>query len=224
MASTTLPPRPPPPGARPAPTMVPGGGRQRRWSLALVAVLVTLGSALAFVVLWLNAGGRKPVLALRNDVTAGQIIDADDLTVVRVSSDGGITPVASSARDEVIGRPAAANLLAGTLLVPDAVGTADGLDAGTAVIAIPVELVRLPDELEAGDKVRIYRTAATAGQTEGAGPQTIGTGVVLSVRGADDDDNTNDVRVSVNVAEGLAPSIAAAVDSDQIYIVKTAAG
>jgi hypothetical protein len=40
------------------------GGRQRRWSLALLAVLLTVGSALAFVVLWLNAGERRPVLAV----------------------------------------------------------------------------------------------------------------------------------------------------------------
>ena len=140
MASTTPFPRPLPPAPRPGRRrpLVPGGGRQRRWSLALVAVLVTVGSALAFVVLWLNAGGRQPVLALRNDVAAGQIIEAEDLTVVRVSADGGIDPVSSS-RDDVVGRPAAADLLAGTLLVPGAVGTASGLEAGQAVIAIPVD-------------------------------------------------------------------------------------
>ena len=101
---------------------MPGGGRQRRWSLALVAVLVTLGSALAFVVLWMNAGDRKPVLALNNDVAAGQIIEADDLKVVRVSADGGVELVASSASDDVVGQPATTNLLAGSLLVAEAVG------------------------------------------------------------------------------------------------------
>ena len=60
--ATTLPKRTPTPADRAAPSLVPGGGRQRRWSLALVAILVTLGSALAFVVLWMNAGDRKPVL------------------------------------------------------------------------------------------------------------------------------------------------------------------
>jgi hypothetical protein len=223
MASTTLSPRTPGPGTRPAPSVVPGGGRQRRWSLALVAVLVTLGSALAFVVLWLNAGGRKPVLALRNDVVAGQVIEAGDLTVVRVSTDGGIDPIPSSQRDEVIGQPAAATLLAGSLLVEGAVGDSDGLEAGAAVIAIPVERVRLPDDLEAGDHVRIYRTVAAQGGEEDAGPETLGPGVVLAVEGGDDD-TVNEVRVSVTVSESLAPAIASAVQADQIYIVKTAAG
>jgi hypothetical protein len=221
MASTTLPPRPPATGARPVPTLAPGGRRQRRWSLALVAVLVTLGSALAFVVLWLNAGGREPVLALRDDVAAGQVIEADDLAVVRVSADGGVTLVSSSARDDVVGRPAAVNLVAGTLLVPDVVGTPSGLDAGTASIAIPVDTTLLPHELEAGDHVRIYRTAA-AGQAEVAPPQTIGTGVVLAVQ--DEEEAASDVRVSVTVDESAVPAIASAVQADQIYIAKTAAG
>ena len=131
----------------------PGGGRQRRWSLALLAVLVTVASALGFVVLWMNAGGREPVLALRHDVTAGQTIEDDDLQVVRVAADPGIDPIASSARDEVVGRPAAADLLAGTLLVPGAVGNPSGLEAGQAVIAVPVSPEELPADLEGGDRV-----------------------------------------------------------------------
>jgi hypothetical protein len=222
MASTTLPSRNPAPGARPGPSIVPGGGRQRRWSLALVAILVTLGSALAFVVLWMNAGGRKPVLALSNDVVAGQIIQADDLTVVRVSTDGGIHPISSSQRNEIIGKPAATNLLAGTLLVEEAVGTADGLDTGTAVIAVPVPKTELPSEdLEAGDKVVLYRTvdSAQAGEFQAV---EIGEGVVASVQS--DDDDASDVRVSVTVDDDVAPVVANAVREDQIYLSQIAGG
>lgn len=221
MASTTLPPRNQAPGDRLAPSLVPGGGRRRRWSLALVAVLITLGSALAFVVLWMNAGGRQPVLALRNNVVAGQVIQADDLAVVRVSTDGGITPISSSARDDVIGQPAATNLLAGTLLVPEAVGTADGLESGKAVIAIPVPTAEIPsDDLETGDRVLLYRTVDSAQGAE-ATADLIGEGVVFSVQ--DDDGNASDIRVSVTVDETLAPRIANAVGEDQIYLAKAAA-
>lgn len=222
MASTTLPSRNPAPGARPGPSIVPGGGRQRRWSLALVAILVTLGSALAFVVLWMNAGGRKPVLALRNDVVAGQIIQADDLTVVRVSTDGGIRPIPSSQREAVVGEPAATNLLAGTLLVEEAVGTADGLDTGTAVIAVPVPKTELPSEdLEPGDKLVLYRTvdSAQAGEFQAV---EIGEGIVASVQSEDDD--ASDVRVSVTVDDDIAPVVANAVREDQIYLSQIAGG
>jgi SAF domain len=219
--STTLPPRPPAPAAdRVAPTLVPGGGRQRRWSLALLAVLVTIGSALAFVVLWMNAGGRKPVLALRNNVAAGQLIQEDDLQVVRVSADSGITPIPSSERDDVVGEPAAANLMAGTLLVEDAIGTNHDLEQGTTVIAIPVPAARLPsDELERGDLVILYHTP---GQTSTAPPRELGEGHVFSV--ADDDNGSGDVRVSVTVDETLGLEVATAVTADEIYISQSPVG
>jgi len=223
MASTTSTPRNQAPAvSRPAaPALVPGGARQRRWSLALLAVLVTLGSALAFVVLWMNAGGRQPVLALSNDVAAGQVIEDGDLTVVRVSADQGVTLVGSGARDDVVGKPAATDLLDGTLLVPEAVGTADGLDRGTAVIGIPVPRIQVPvDDLETGDQVVLARTVgATSGGAAAA--DTIGTGRVFSVQ---DDGEGSDIRVSVAVDESLALAIAAAVHEDEIYMWKIAAG
>src|SRR5690606_21460831 len=199
MVSTSLPPRDPARRDRPVPTMVPGGGRQRRWSLALLAVLVTLGSALAFVVLWMNAGDRKPVLALRNGVAAGQTIEADDLEVVRVSADPGLSLIPSSERSDVVGERAAVNLLAGTLLVEETLKTADDLDSGLAVIAIPVAKTELPaEDLETGDRVVLVRT--------GSGPEDpgdeIGSGRVFSVK--EGDDTSTEISVSVEVAEGLA--------------------
>jgi hypothetical protein len=215
--ATTLP-RPGGPAADrgAGPAVVPGGRQQRRWSLALVAVLLTLGSALAFVVLWMNAGDRQPVLALANDVAAGQEITANDLKVVRVSADGGVSLVASSARDQVIGQPAKVNLAAGSLLVAEAVGDG-GLESGDAVIAIPIPVTRLPTDLGANDRLTLYRTG---GPGDDAGPATrIGEGTVSSVQNPRDATG-RDVRVSVIVEEHLVPEIAAAVVSDTIYVAR----
>ena len=221
--ATTLPKRTPTPADRAAPSLVTGGGRQRRWSLALVAVLVTLGSALAFVVLWMNAGDRKPVLAMADDVAAGQIIEQDDLKVVRVSADSGVTLVASSAMDQVVGQPATSNLLAGSLLVPEAVGSDDGLDQGTTVIAIPVPRTEIPsDELETGDRLVLYRTPASNGG-EQAEAEVMGEGRVFSVD-TGDDSGGSDIRISITVDESLAPEIANAVAQDRIYVGQGAAG
>ena len=220
MASTTLPSRPTPSGpGRSAPALVPGGGRQRRWSLALLAVLVTVASALGFVVLWMNAGGREPVLALRRNVAAGQTIEADDLQVVRVAADPGIDPIASSARDDVVGRPAAADLLAGTLLVPEAVGTASGLEAGQAVIAVPVSPEELPADLEGGERVVLLRSSTNAPTGDAPAAETIGDGTVVAIQR---DDSGSTVPVSVRVAEGLLPEIAAAIQSDSITVAQAA--
>jgi hypothetical protein len=200
--------------------LVPGGGRQRRWSLALLAVLVTVASALGFVVLWMNAGGREPVLALRHDVTAGQTIEDDDLQVVRVAADPGIDPIASSARDEMVGRPAAADLLAGTLLVPGAVGNPSGLEAGQAVIAVPVSPEELPADLEGGDRVVLLRSSTNGSTLAESSAETIGDGTVIAIQR--DEDGGATVPVSVRVAEGLLPEIAAAIQSDSITVAQAA--
>jgi hypothetical protein len=224
MASTTVPNRNPALADRPGPSLVPGGGRQRRWSLALLAVLVTLGSALAFVVLWMNAGGRKPVLALKQDVAAGQVLQAEDLQVVRVSSDPGVKPVASSERDEVIGRPAATDLLAGTLLTPAAVGSNDGLERGSALIAIPTPINRLPSsDLDTGDTVVLWRTAEQGPDGEPVGEAAaIGSARVFSVRVDEEDDD--EVRVSVTIDESLAGEVAAAIQVEEIYMTQARGG
>jgi hypothetical protein len=188
----------------------------------LLAVLVTLASALGFVVLWMNAGGREPVLALRRNVTAGQTIEAEDLQVVRVAADPGIDPIASSARDDVVGRPAAADLVAGTLLVPDAVGTPSGLEAGQAVIAVPVSVEELPADLEGGDRVLLLRTTTDTASGQGAVAEAIGDGQVVSVQ--EDDDGGSTVPVSVRVDEGSLPAIAAAIQSDSITLAQAASG
>jgi type IV secretory pathway VirJ component len=219
MASTTLPPRNQAPGARPAPTLVPGGGRQRRWSLALLAVLVTLGSALAFVVLWMNAGEREPVLALARDVPAGQVFQAEDLTTVRVSLDPGVRAVASSARDQVIGQPASVDMLAGTLLVPDAVGDTQGLENDKETVAIAIDQTLVPAGLERGDHVRIVRMPGATGSGEVQDPVNIGIGRVSDVT---DSDSGTDVRVSVSVDRNLVPQIYGG-DSDQLRLAETAA-
>jgi len=219
MASTTLPPRNQMPGARPAPTLVPGGGRQRRWSLALLAVLVTLGSALAFVVLWMNAGDREPVLALARDVPAGQVFQAEDLATVRVSLDPGVRAVASSARDQVIGQPASVDMLAGTLLVPDAVGDTQGLENNKETVAIAIDKTLVPAGLERGDHVRIIRMPAATGGGEAQDPVNIGIGRVSDVT---DSDSATDVRVSVSVDRNLVPQIYGG-DSDQLRLAETAA-
>src|SRR5262245_43399134 len=217
--STLPPPRSAPAADRGAPTLLPGGGRQRRWSLALVAVLVTLGSALAFAVLWMNAGGRQPVLAMARDVPAGQTIQAADLRVVRVAADGGIRPVSSSARSQVIGRPAAVDLVAGTLIVPGDIGDNSGLKTGTELIAVPVPRLRVPGgSLQRGDNVILYRT----GGDNGAQPELIGSARVFEV--TEPDDQQSDVRVSVVVDQELGMQVSAAAAGGEIYVAKVGAG
>ena len=213
MAQTTLPPRQPIVD-RGGPMLVPGGGRQRRWSLALLAVLLTVGSALAFVVLWLNAGERKPVIVVAREVQAGQPFTAEDIKVVRISADPGITPLAGSLRDDVIGQTAAVDLLPGTLLVPDAVGAVEDDDASTQEVAIPLPNADVPD-LERGDHVTVFRTSSN-----GSGEQPPASELAEARVMAVDDVDGGNVSVRISVDTAAVPEILAAKAAEQISLAK----
>jgi len=199
----------------PTPGLVASGGRQRRWSLALVALLLTLGSGLTFVVLWLNAGDRRPVLAVDGNVAAGQVIGREQLQVVRVSSDPGIDPIPASRRDEIAGQVARTDLLEGMLLVDDAIAPqGSGLGAGMAVVAVPVANERLPSpqQLGPGDWVRVYDTGSTSGGEAALG-EAVTTARVLSIDWGDSSSS-----VSLTVEEQHGARIATAVQEDRIYL------
>lgn len=212
--------------------------RQRKWSLALVAVLVTLGSALAFVVLWMNAGERVPVLAMARTVPTGQVITSSDLTVVRVSSDPALSPVAAGRRGDVIGQTAATDLVAGSLLTESQLGEGSLLERGSSVVGVALKGGRLPtDQLRIGDRVLIVQTqppsasaslapatAATEGDDdEESAPAPPALGAVIAegrVFGLGDrDPNTGSIVVSLIVPERLAATVAGAAGADLVSLV-----
>ncbi len=221
-----VPPRATGGNGRALPAMAPPGGRRRRWSLALVAILVTVGSALAFAVLWSSAGDRRPVLAAARTVPAGQVIAADDLVVVRVSGDPSLDPLASERRDEVVGQTASFDLVAGSLLTEASVGEQTALAPGTAIVSVALTAGELPtSSLRQGDQVQIVFTQADAagagGSDAGASDagsalgRLIGPGEVAAVEPLPDLGAT---RVSLVVAEADVADVAGGEASDQISL------
>ena len=189
------------------------GARQRRWSLALLAVLLTLGSGLAFVALWINAGHRRPVLAVTADVGQGETIERSDLTVVRISSSSGLNPVPASQINDMVGKVAQVDLLAGSMLVGNSLADASGLESGKAIIAIPVPIQELPSpEPNTGATVRVYDTGAQ-GAVEAQQPELIAEGRVSAV-----EEHENTVTVTLTIDETDAPTIAGAIQDDRIYL------
>lgn len=224
------------PGARRTPAgraedagVAPTSMRQRRWPLALVAALVALGSALVFAVLWLNAGNRQPVLAIARPVPAGQVLSADDLRVVRVSSDPGIDPIPASRRGAVIGQTATSGLVPGSLLTEGQLGgSVTLLGPGQAVVGLALKGGQLPtSNLKVGDQVVIVQTpppgAGSAAVDPSGAAGTQGTGFVLGagrVFGIDKaEDGSRDVVVSLSVAREIAAGVVAAASGDRVSLV-----
>lgn len=198
--------------------LAPPPRRRRRWSLALVGTLVTVGSALAFAVLWMNAGERRPVIAVSARVPAGQVIEADDLSVVRVSVDPGLAPIDGDRIDEVVGLVAATDLVPGTLLTSEHLDEGELLEPGTAVVGVALRGGQLPSGLQPGDRVLIVRTIqpGAEGEVESLGT-VLDEGRVFDI--GDPDVASGEVVVSLVVDEEIAPEVAGAASAALVSLV-----
>jgi SAF domain len=204
--------------------------RQRRWSLALVAALVVLASALAFAVLWMNAGDRKPVLALARDIDAGEVVADADLDVVRVAADPGVELVSAEDRDAVVGQTALVDMAAGSLLTLGQVGESSTLEEGMAIVGVAVDPAEMPDSgLRTGNRVSIVQTA-TSSDIENVDDEdedlivpaeVLGVEIAVgTVHGIDSsDDLQGQIVVSVLVERDLAARIAGASAAGEASLV-----
>jgi hypothetical protein len=229
MATTTAPPTSPSRPkrsanrSRPAPAVLPPGGRQRRWSLALLAVLLTLGSGLLFALLYLNAGDRVPVLALASDVAQGQEIEQGDLTEVRVSTDESVEVIPASEIDEVVGQQAAVDLVSGSLLTRSQLGAPVGIEAGTAIVGVPVGAGGVPfADVRQGMTVEILFTPEPSNKEQmPEGAEVLATGTVFNVEPTVDD---GVLLVALLVDEEVAPRVATAAHNRQLALAVVGTG
>ena len=89
---------------------------RRRWGRIGGGLLAALVGAWLFSSLYLSAGDRREVLVMADGVARFATIERSDLRVVRVSGDAQVQSVAATRMDEVVGRVAATDLSAGSLL------------------------------------------------------------------------------------------------------------
>jgi hypothetical protein len=113
------------------------------------------------------AGERQPVLAVAQDVPAGQVIEAGDLREVQVAADAGVVPAAEAA--SVIGQVAAVPLAGGSLLAPGQVGSEGAYPPeGLSEVSFAVTAGGAP-EVERGQRVAVFPgPASTASLTDEA--------------------------------------------------------
>jgi hypothetical protein len=157
--TTTLPPLPGTTGAASGPTPAPPRApRARRRSPAVLALAVALVAAggLGGAVLYNETGQRTAVLALAQNVPAGEMITASDLTVAHISLDPALDPVGAASLENVIGMRATTNLMTGQFLTSADVTRASLVQANQQVVGIAVKDVQIPSQpLEPGTHVMI---------------------------------------------------------------------
>lgn len=119
--------------------------------------MLVVGSSAVSASLVLNSGETTSVLTVVRPVPAGQVLTQADLGTADVSGTG-LSAVAASSRDEVIGLTATVGLLPGTLL-SNAMVTRDPVPGpGEAVVGLSLKPGLLPEsELRPGTTVMLVR-------------------------------------------------------------------
>jgi len=208
---------------RPAPPVSPRRPR-RSWALAVTGVLVVAVCALLFAEGWLQAGNRKPVLAVVRAVAPGQALTAADLQVVRVSAAGPVSLVPAAEEPGMLGRPAAGPLPAGALLTLADVGPAAPA-AGQDDLGVAVKAGQYPPDLSAGQTVDVLATpapsSATSSQDVPSPALPAGQAVVLAV---DQDASSGTTVVELRLSQNAVPQVAAAAATGQIALATIPAG
>ncbi len=186
---------PEPPGLAAPPKL-----RRRPVALVVSVATVVLGSMVGLW-LWSAAGHTTEVLAVRTLVHRGEVIDRDDLMVVRVSLDPAVRTVPAAQADAVAGQRAALDLAAGGLLTPGDLAAMVVPARGMSVVGIGLAPGMLPAEpIAPGDAVRVVQTPGQQGEVAGT-PVTI-PATVVGVHPSEAGDQT--------IVDVLVPSEAAA--------------
>lgn len=126
-----------------------------------MAAGVLLVAVCAMAALWWQASSteRQPVLALRNDVERGQIIELDDLQVVSIESDQPIEVLADTHAAAIIGRVARTDLGAGSLITLSQFSDSSALGLGEGVVGMALDAGQFPSlSLSPGDVVAVVLT------------------------------------------------------------------
>lgn len=138
--------------------------RRRPAMFLLVVVFIGLG-VLAGQYAYAQLDKRSSVVVVARDVPIGQVIGQDDLAAVRIAADPMVATVPAGRLSEMVGRVAAVDLVAGTLLADG--HTTDAMTPGPGQQLVPLALKpgQLPARgLRAGDHVLVAAEPTDPGQ------------------------------------------------------------
>jgi hypothetical protein len=204
------------PGGRPFGRALPT--RQRRPGLVALAVVLIVGLAAFGMYLYQRAGSKTPVLVMAREVPAGHVVERADLSTVSVA--GGVTAVAASHIDTVVGETAAVDLLPNMLVQRSMLTRGNAIAPGQVEVGVAVTPGQAPAEgLSPGNRVEILEVPAKDAAGPATAPQVLsGSAVIFSAVG--DPSTTGGTVLSLLVPQAVAPLVAAASANGQIALVQ----
>lgn len=189
--------------------------RRRPGLVAAAVILIGLGGLLGAWA-WTATTDSTEVLVARADVPRGSVIEADDLARVQIGTDPALDPLPGSALDTVVGKRAALDIAEGGLVTRRAITATVVPSSGASVVGVAVTPSQAPAEpLQVGDNVRIVVTPP-AGETAPTEVPANSAAVVVGTRYSEE---TGQLVVDVQIAEGQAATLAARAATGNVAIV-----
>ena len=217
---------------------------RRRPMLAVASVALVALCTAVFTSIYIDAGHQVPVLSVSRNVALGAELGSQDLSVVKISVSGGLSPIPAPSVGAVLGRRAAVPLVAGTLLSRAELLSGSMPPPGDAVVGVGVAAGQLPAAgVLAGQSVDVILTApsgspdtaigstsggsvTTPAAASGASPGSVlvSSATVTGVVSPTASSTSGMTIVSLLVPSTLAPVVANASAAGQIALVVVAPG
>jgi hypothetical protein len=202
--------------------------------MAALSIAVIATCSAVFTLIYLHSSRLVAVIGVTHEVPQGQTVEATDLRQVEISLGDGVQAIAVVDAAQVIGRPAAVTLLAGTLLSPSDIGGEHALPTGQAVVGVDLKPGMLPAAgVEPGERVLVVLTGpadspvtttpvkpAPTPSGESVNSGVIATATVVGIDQNPDGSGTGDVVVSVQVPSAVASLVADSSAAGQAALVQ----
>ncbi|MFE4258257.1 SAF domain-containing protein [Streptomyces sp. NPDC056883] len=225
MESPVAPPVPRPAGPRtdlPITTAVPVK-RQRRYGVAALCTVLAVAGALGAAAAVTSVGERTKVLAIAQDVPAGQALTDADVVIAEVSADAALTPLPATDRASVIGKRPAVDLRKGGLLLASQLNAGTGLGDDKAQVGVQIKRGQAPaGALVPGDKVLAVTVPAQGEQGSGKEVEAPPVSVKAVVVSVSRPDASGAVVINLAVAVSDGPLLATRASAGRVALVREA--
>jgi hypothetical protein len=207
-----------PQATAPAGRRPPSAPRQRKPTLAALALLLIVGGALAAAYLVVQNGHRVAAIEITQQVGAGQQIPLTAMREVQVAP-GGVGYVPWDEAGQVARFYAASVIPPGTLLSAAMVTRSANLAAGREVVGLALKDGQLPAGLMIGDRVAIYEVSDSAQSCPGGSGATLSpNAIVLGISSPPASSGSAMTDVRVAVYPGAAGAVACSAANGNVGI------
>lgn len=194
--------------------------RNPKW-IALGIVALCLGALLSYVI-YAKVADQASVVAMVNTVQRGETVTAADLRTVSLPAADGVRAVAASELDQLVGRKAVFDLVAGSLLPAGAIADVVVPSTGRAVVGVRLVAGRAPaGTLPSGSPLRLVALPAAGSESSPPDQYTGRTIVARTISQVEGTDGTS-VIVNVDVPAATAPAVALLAAQERLALVRDA--